>query len=135
LANADKFKAERLSGLYEIDQAMVKMNAFSNNWTDPKNIEMLVDMKALIEEFRSAQQEVEDIAHSAENIPAIKVLLTEAAPRAEKILASLTVMINKESNLESNSERKILLKLLADSRGSFAIGLANVRAYLLSGNS
>jgi len=133
-AKAEKFKAERQSGWDKIDQAMLQMEGFSKSWTDPKNIEMLDEVKALLAEFRTAQQEVEDISHTPENIPAIKVLLSDAAPRAEKILAALTAVIDEESEREATVERKKLLKLLADSRGSFAVGLANIRAYLLSGN-
>ncbi len=133
LEKAEKFKAERLSGWAEIDQAMTKMDIYSKKWTAPENIENLNKIKALMAEFRTAQQEVEDISHSPENIPAFKILLTEAAPRAEKILKALTLMIDEEVSLKATTERKWLLKSLADSRGSFAIGLANIRAYLLSG--
>jgi len=131
---AEKFKAERQHGWDEIDSAMVKMDGFSKHWTDPKSVEILNEMKGLLEEFRSAQQEVEDIAHTNANTPALNLLLTEAAPRAAKIVAAITTMIDEEAFQDATSERKQLLKLMADSRGSFAIGLANIRAYLLSGD-
>jgi methyl-accepting chemotaxis protein len=44
-------------------------------------------------------------------------------------------MIDQEAELEATPERKLLLKLMADSRGSFALGLASIRAYLLSGDN
>jgi len=132
---AKKFKAERQRGWDEIDLALQKMDEFSKSWTDPKNVEMLNEMKGLIAEFRTAQQEVEDISHTPDNIPALKILLTEAAPRAAKALVAVTALIDEEAGLEASPERKKLLKLLADCRGSFAIGLANIRAYLLSGES
>ena len=132
---AEKFKAERQHGWDEIDSAMVKMDGFSKHWTDPKSVEMLNEMKGLLEEFRSAQQEVENIAHTNANTPALDMLLTEAAPRAAKIVAAITTMIDEEAFQDVTSERKQLLKLMADSRGSFAIGLANIRAYLFSGDS
>ena len=130
----EKFKAERQRGWDKIDNALAKMDKFSRQWTDARNTEMLVQMKKLIEEFRLAQQQVEDISHSPENIPAFHMLLTEAAPRASKVLAAITAIIDAESVLPATEERKALLKLLADSRGSFAVGLANIRAYLLSGD-
>ena len=133
-AMGDKFKAERQRGWDQIDRAVQDMNEFSKNWTDPKNVEMLKDLIEQIAEFRTAQQEVEDIAHTPGNIPAFNMLLTEAAPRASKILAAVTAIIDEESRLSATAERKKLLKLLADSRGSFAVGLANIRAYLLSGD-
>ena len=133
-AAAEKFKAERQQGWQLIDGSLAKMEQFSQNWTDPKNIEMLQEMKAYVEQFRVAQQEVEDIAHSPENVPSFKLLLEEAAPRAAKVIEAITALIDEESKLEATEDRKALLKLLADSRGSFALSLANIRAYLLSGD-
>ncbi len=130
---AEKFKVERQLGWGKIDQAVQELETFSRNWTDPDNIKMLAEMKELVEEFRTAQQEVEDISHTPKNIPALNILLTEAAPRASVILGAVSTLIDEESRLGATGERKKLLKLLADSRGSFAIGLANIRAYLLSG--
>ncbi|NOX76018.1 MAG: methyl-accepting chemotaxis protein [Gammaproteobacteria bacterium] len=132
---AEKFKAERQRGWDEIDSSMVKMDAFSKHWTDPQNVELLDEMEGLLKEFRATQQEVEDISHTNANIPAFSMLLTEAAPRAAKILSAISILINEEETLAATPERKKMLKLLADSRGSFAIGLANIRAYLLSGEA
>lgn len=132
---AELFKAERARGWQDIDGAVEQMNEFATHWTDPSNVESLRKMEAFVEQFRNAQQEVEDISHEAENIPAFNLLLTEAAPRALIILTALTEMIEIESTLEATTHRKQFLKLLADSRGSFAIGLANIRAYLLSGDT
>ncbi len=131
---AEKFKAERQAGWTKIDRAVKELDAFSQSWTVPENIEKLNQMKNLIEEFRRAQQEVEDIAHTPENIPALNILLTEAAPRAAKVIKNISMLIDEEATLPASAERKKLLKLLADSRGSFALGLANIRAYLLSGD-
>lgn len=128
-------KETRLAGWAKIDNAINQMKEFSKSWTNPKNIEKLKEMEAYVEEFRRAQEEVEAIAHTTNEVPAFKTLLTEAAPRASKILKSISAMIDKEATLTANSQRKKLLKLMADSRGSFAIGLANIRAYLLSGDT
>jgi methyl-accepting chemotaxis protein len=133
-AKAEIFKAERLQGWKQIDSAMQQMDGFSKNWTDPGNIKMLNEMKGHIEQFRTAQQEVEDISHTSKNIPSINILLTDAAPRAAKIIEAITIIIDEEASLNATPQRKKLLKLLADSRGSFALGLANIRAYLLSGD-
>ena len=134
-AAAEKFKTERQQGWKLIDTSMTKMDSFAENWTDPNNIQSLQKMKGLLKEFRIAQQQIEDISHTPENIPALKILLTEAAPRAASILAAITRIIDQQSQHNATPEQLKLLKLLADSRGSFAIGLANIRAYLLSGDS
>ncbi len=132
---ATKFRAERQRGWDQIDRAVTELEVFSREWTDPENIERLDELKGLLEEFRTAQQEVEDISHTPKNIPSFNILLTEAAPRASRILGALTHMIDEEAGLEASPQRKKLLALLADSRGSFAVGLASIRAYLLSGDA
>lgn len=92
------------------------------------------ELKLVLADFATAQNQVEAIAHTPDEQPAAKILLTEASPRASKILAAVTAIINEEKNLPATASRKSLLALLADSRGSFAVGLASIRAYLLSGD-
>lgn len=128
------FKAERQRGWDQIDASLSKMDGFSEHWTDPDNIKILQNLKGFVEEFRIAQQEVEDIAHTPEDVPSYKILLTEAAPRASRVLATITALIDEEARLPATESSKALLKQLADNRGSFAVGLANIRAYLLSGD-
>lgn len=130
---AQTMKKQRLDAWKTIDKNLAAFDKSAKYWTEPNNVKMLSTLKQDLAAFRQAQQEVEDIAQSPENIPAYQLLLTQAAPRASKIMADITQIIDIESTLSATTERKLLLKLLADSRGSFAIGLANIRAYLLSG--
>jgi len=128
------FKKERSLAWQKIDQSLNQLKRFSKQWRTTKNTVLLKKIKQLINEFRLAQQEVEDLAHTNANIPSYDILLTDAAPLAAKIIESITSLIDQESQLKATSKRKKLLKLLADSRGSFALAMANIRAYLLSGN-
>ncbi len=128
------FKVDRDKAWQEIDQALNEFTKFAENWTDPANVEALQKMARELDAFRGAQQEIEDIAHTDQNIPSIELLLTQAAPRAGKMLSAITAIINEEVKLKATPERKTLLKNLADTRGSFAVGLANIRAFLLSGD-
>ena len=132
---AEAMKKARMAGWKDIDGAIVELGEFSKSWTNPKNLEKYKELKGHVEKFRIAQQEVENIAHTDDEVPAFKTLLTNAAPRAAKILTAISAMIDEEATLAATPERKKLLKLMADSRGSFAIGLANIRAYLLTGNN
>ncbi len=131
---ADLFKNERAAGWEILDASLQELDVFSQNWTVPDNIEKLDRMKVLVDEFRIAQQEIEDIAHTGANIPSYDILLTQAAPTAAKTIEVLTALIEDEMNAFAGLERKRLLKSFADSRASFALSLANIRAYLLSGD-
>jgi len=130
---AELFKKERLQGWKEIDHALKQMIGFSQNWTDPENIQILNKMKPLIKQFRQYQQEVENISHQLNNFPALMMLQINATPKANQIVLAITSMIDEEARLDSTPERKQLLKLMADSRGSFALALASIRTYLITG--
>jgi len=126
-------KVVRASAWESIEHAMRGYEALAEKWTVEENIQRLNQITAELAEFKIAQQEIEDIAVKDENIASYHLLLSQAAPKAKKMLAHITQIINEEGKLEATVSRKKLLNNLADVRGSFAIGLANIRAFLLSG--
>ncbi len=130
----DKFKNDRQEAWKEIDDAFNKMNHFSKNWTNPKNITRLNEIKESLIRFKKAQQEIEDISGSIENTPATKILIQQAAPQAKIIITQITRMIDIEAKLSATAERKALLGMMADVRGSMGLSLANIRAFLLTGD-
>jgi len=132
---AEMMKKQRQQAWDNIDRNIALFTKLSVNWTDPNNVKTLTSLKTTLSDFKIAQKKVEDIAQAPENIVSYQLLLSDAAPRAATILANISTIIDLESDLPATPERKMLLKLLADSRGSFAIGLANIRAYLLSGDN
>jgi methyl-accepting chemotaxis protein len=134
ILNKDKFKQERAQAWKEIDDSHAKLQEYSKNWTNAENIERLRELGALLGEFRTAQQEIEAISGTIDNTPATKILLEEAAPQAEIIMKEITAMIDIEASQPATDERKALLGMMADVRGSMAMSLANIRAFLLSGD-
>ncbi len=130
----DKFKKERMTAWHNIDESVSIMEDFSKNWTNPKNIERLKNIKTELLAFKKAQQEIESISGTVENTPATKMLIKQAAPQADILVSEITNMINIESKLPATPERKALLGMMADVRGTTARGLANIRAFLLTGN-
>jgi methyl-accepting chemotaxis protein len=130
-----KFKDERdKSWGMEIEPATKEMLRLSQNWTDPNNVKVLNQIKHDLEKFKQYQKEIEDIAQTVENTPATKILFKDAAPQAAIIVSAITAMIDIEAKLEATPERKELLGIMADVRGSMGLALANIRAFLLSGN-
>ena len=95
--------------------------------------ETLATLGRLLDAFRDTQERVEALAHTPEAEPARKLFEEEAAPRAAVIADTITRMIDLEKSLPATAERKDLLGIMADVRGSFGLGLANLRAYLLTG--
>ena len=134
ILGADKFKTGRLKAWEQIDHSYVEMTKYSKSWTNPANVEKLKAMGDVLKEFKVAQQEIEDISGTIDNTPATKILVTEAAPRAAIMVAEITKIINMEAKLSATPERKALLGMMADVRGSTGLALANIRAFLLTGD-
>jgi len=129
-----KFKNERAAVWASIEKVRGDMDKLSQTWTNPKNVARWGEFKSILDEFKAAQKEVEGIAHSANEQPATKILFVDAAPKASVLLSRITAMIDEEMTKSPTPERRQLLGAMADVRGTTGIGLANIRAYLLSGN-
>ncbi len=132
----EKFKHERIeSWAKEIKPPLKSLHSFSSNWTNPENIQRLAIIEKIIADFEKAQQEIEDIAQSKDNVPAVRMLFQDAAPQATIMATQITRMIDLESQQPATPERKNLLGIMADMRGTTGLGLAAIRAYLLSGDN
>ncbi|MDH5737273.1 MAG: MCP four helix bundle domain-containing protein, partial [Gammaproteobacteria bacterium] len=130
----DQFKVQRAEAWKNIREHEKKMEQFSKNWTNPENVKRLREISRRLDIFEAAQTEVENISHTVDETPASKILLEEAAPRAAIIVQEITNMINLEASQPATTERKALLGMMADVRGSMGMSLANIRAYLLTGD-
>ena len=86
LTGKPTFKLERASAWKAIDQASKSMDELSARWTSKANVDAWAAFKTLREEFRVAQDRVEAISDPANTGPAVTMLVSEAAPRAAKML-------------------------------------------------
>jgi len=131
----DKFKVERQKAWSEeLDKSLDEMKVYAANWTNPKNVERLAIIEKNLKNFKVYQQEIEDIAQTVDNTPAVRILFQDAAPRAAVMVSSITKLIDLEADQAATADRKALLGMMADVRGTTGLALANIRAYLLSGN-
>ena len=97
LLGNEKFKTERLSAWEEeLDSSLTALTEFSKNWTNAENVKRLDTMRSDLRDFRSYQQEVEDIANTVENTPATKILFEMAAPVANIVVQNITRIIDIE---------------------------------------
>ncbi|MEH2709865.1 methyl-accepting chemotaxis protein [Bradyrhizobium elkanii] len=127
-------KLDRMAMWKEMDTTMAAIDEQSTQFTNPENKRKWVEAKALLAEFRAAQDKAEAVAFTPDAYPATKLLTGEAGPHAEVIFSEITRMINEEEGLEATPDRKRLLKAMADARGNFAAATAQLRMYLLSGD-
>ena len=134
LTGAEGFRTERAAVWADIDHAVSELDRLSASWTDRQNIDRWAEAKPILEDFRAAQMRVEAIANTPDALPATQILVNEAAPLAGNMIAQITALIDEEARQPSTDERKTLLIAMADVRGSLAMSLAHIRAYLLSGS-
>ncbi len=136
LTGANDFKKQRAEIWANVDKTISQMDVLSSQWTNPKNVEKLQVFKGIINEFRAAQQQVEDIAKTPREQPATLVLVEEAAPLAAVMIASISKIIDLELQGKGGTggDRVQILGMVADTRGTLGLGLANIRAYLLTGD-
>ena len=135
LLGKDKFKVERAKAWSdEIVPSLKAMREYSKNWTNPKNQERLKVVEMKLNDFKKFQIEIENIAQTLDNLPANKILFQDAEPLAAILMDHITQIIDLEAKLEATPRRKAMLGMMADIRGTTASSLANIRAYLLSGD-
>ncbi len=136
LLGVAEFEEERVEVAWnkEILPSLEKMKELSKQWTNPENVTRLDRIAANIGDFQKYQQEIADMVHKPENRPALMLLVQEATPRANIITDQITAMIDAEKTLPATADRKELLGLMADFRGSLGQCLGDMRAFLLSGD-
>ncbi|HFA59934.1 MAG TPA: methyl-accepting chemotaxis protein, partial [Rhodospirillales bacterium] len=130
-----QFKRRRAAAWKDIDRQLASLERLAEAWENPADREAFAALAPAIGEFREAQARVEAIAHTPEAEPARKLFDEEAAPRAAAIAEAITRMIDLEKTLPATAERKDLLAMMADVRGSFGLALADIRAFLLTGDA
>ena len=128
----DAFKTERAVLWKDIQRSGARMDGLSGQWTVEQNKADWKQAKPLLDELRNAQDKAEAIAHTIDEQPATKILATEAAPLSKLMLQQITAIIDEESNITSSDARKSLLIGFADTRGSMAMAIGAIRAYLLT---
>ncbi|MEH6477670.1 MAG: methyl-accepting chemotaxis protein, partial [Sneathiella sp.] len=128
------FKDQRAGVWDNIVETSASIDELSQHWTNPDNVAKWNEFKVTLAEFKTAQQSVEAIAHSNKQYPATVILVEDAAPKAAIIVTEITNMINEEQTLDATTARKNLLGTMADVRGTMGLALANIRAFLLTGD-
>jgi methyl-accepting chemotaxis protein len=127
-------KQDRAAMWKELDGTAASFDKKANRFTNPENTKKWTEAKSLLNEFRTAQDRAEAVAFTPDAFPATKLMLTEAAPKANVIFGEISKMIDDEERLDPGAERKRLLKTMADLRGNFAAASAQLRMFLLSGD-
>ncbi len=135
LTGNESFISGRNTVWVNIEKNVLDIDNLSQSWTNPDNVKVWSEFKSILAEFQAAQDSVEGIANSIDEQPATKMLITDAAPLAGTMVREITNMIDMEMVIDATNERRQVLGSMADVRGTLGLSLANIRAYLLTGDS
>jgi methyl-accepting chemotaxis protein len=129
-----KFQTERaLAWAEQINPSLKQMHKLAPSWTDPENKARLKTIEKEIDDFKKAQQKIEDIARTPENFPAQKILFDEAEPLEKNIVATVSKMIKQDMKGKINPRNKRLVEILANVETTTSLALERADEFLLSG--
>lgn len=129
-----KFQEERsIAWEEQINPSLKIMHGLAPNWTDPKNKTRLKAIEEEINNFKTGQQKIENIAQTAENSPAEMILFNKAEPLEKSIVSTVSKMIKAEIEDNVYSKNKQLMETLANIETTASLALERADEFLLSG--
>ncbi len=132
LLGAEKFKEQRAERWKRIDEKSAALSKLGEELLTREDAAVLARVMEKLAELRKAQDEVEAVAQTEENVHAVKLMKREVSPAVGAMVESIGAMIDIEQKESASAERKALLGALADSRGSLGVGIASLRAFVQS---
>jgi methyl-accepting chemotaxis protein len=129
-----KFQTERsIAWEEQVNPSLKLMHRLAPNWTDLENKTRLKSIEEEINNFKTVQQKIEDIARTPENSPAQKILFSQAEPLEKSIVANVSKMIKQGIKDNNTSQHKRLVEILANIETTTSLALERADEFLLSG--
>ena len=129
-----KFKKERsIAWEGQISPSLNLMHSLAPKWADMENKNRLKLIEEEINNFKGAQNKIEDIAKTPENSPAQKILFNQAEPLEKFIVDTLSNMIRLGIKDNQSPKNKRLVELLANIETTISLALERADEFLLSG--
>ena len=129
-----KFKKERsIAWEEQINPSLKLMHSLAPKWADLENKNRLKLIEEEINNFKAAQNKIEDIAKTPENSPAQKILFNQAEPLEKFIVDTLSNMIRLGIEDNQSPKNKRLVELLANIETTISLALERADEFLLSG--
>jgi methyl-accepting chemotaxis protein len=129
-----KFQTERsVAWEKQVNPSLQIMHGLAPNWTDQENKIRLQSIEEEINNFKTVQQKIEDIAQTPENSPAQKILFSQAEPLEKSIVSTVSTMIKQEIKKNNTSKNKRIIEILANIETTTSLALERADEFLLSG--
>lgn len=133
LGDAQFLEARKAIIAEQIDPALAQLHVLAS----PDDLEIqqqLTEIDQQLDDLMEILGKIESVAHNPENIPALKKFKEEAEPLADIMAARIARMIDLEKYMESSKLRKQVLANMAEVQGTLVLTIANIRAFLLTGD-
>lgn len=111
---------ERQAVWQQIDKQIARLQENeSNKYNIIGYAEALSGLATTLEQFRQAQREAEQVAHTEDERPAMKMYKQDVEPLMTQVVEVIKRLTQIEQSLPATPERKKLLGLLANASASF----------------
>ena len=125
---------ERVATWDKIAEHITVLEGLSSSWENPETVNAFAELKEVMGQFRSAQDEIAAIAHTDNDVPAKTMFFDEAMPHGRKMMDSLDAILVKERSEEATADRKLLVEYVSAAKGHMLLAAKAITAYLVSGD-
>ncbi len=116
------------------EQAPAEADSPGSESEQAASTQLLEQIGAKLQKLKDAQRDIEEVAHTVDNLPATSILEDQVAPLAFRMEKEITSMIEDELQIPPTAARRAALGMMGDIRSSLGLGLAAMRSYLLTGD-
>ncbi len=101
---------------------------------DPDAVAMVSELRGILAEFSSAQEQIVQCAHTPENEPARLLFETQALPLGKKMQEHLEAILDSETREEATGDRKLLVDYVSRAEAHLLKVTAELTQFLSDGS-
>ena len=133
LGNPDSKRERADAWRDEIDPGVADLQRLSAEWTNPDNRERLHRLTAVLEELRTWQWWIEDVAQTPGNRPAQVAYMDNLRPIAHLVTGGITALLALEQQTPDDGDRA-RLTAMAELRHAFTLSTTAIANFLHTGD-
>lgn len=125
---------ERVNAWGRIDEFYAELEDHSEHWNDQSAKDAFAELGGVMESFRTAQQQIADVAHTQSDYPANDLYFNVAVPKADIMMQNLQLVLDEERGLEATKERKLLVERVSAAKSHALLASAAISKFLVRGD-
>ncbi len=129
----DSLKEDRAAIWKQIDANIAELQRLTEHQHDSQATALIGEVKTILAAFKASQQQIVDVAHTAENEPALLLFEESALPYGKKMQQHLEAILEIEHDQPTTAERKILVNRIASAEIHLLKVTAAITQFLATG--